>query len=153
MAWLKVSFWLVSVAAAGWFRRGLACLAGAFVAREAGAFFLGIFFVAGFFMCRQLGLRYGLRFLRHQLFEAFVGAQGGKLGVGVHLLDVLIAFFHGFAQILERVSEVARLSVHLGNHERERGAVIGRTRLGHYPNPRNPIENVWIEEVCRQILL
>src|ERR1039458_4895761 len=115
MAWLKVSFWLVSAAAAGWFRRGLACFAGVFLAREAGAFFLGTFFVAGFFfMCRQLGLRYGLRLLRHQLFKAFVGAQGGKLGVGVNLLDVLIAFFHGFAQKLQRAIEVARLGAHFG---------------------------------------
>src|ERR1035441_10658600 len=108
MAWLKVSFWLVSAAAAGWFRRGLACFAGVFLAREAGAFFLGTFFVAGFFfMCRQLGLRYGLRLLRHQLFKAFVGAQGGKLGVGVNLLDVLIAFFHGFAKKLAKDKKVS----------------------------------------------
>src|SRR5271157_1411577 len=71
----------------------------------------------------------GLRLLRHQLGEALVLAQGGELGLCVHLLDVFVTFFHGFTQILERVVHVAGLGVHLGHHEGERSAVSRRSGL------------------------
>jgi len=42
----------------------------------------------------------GLRLLRHQLGEARIGAEVGELRLGIDLVDVLVAFLHGLAEVL-----------------------------------------------------
>jgi len=98
-----------------------------------------------------VGLRNGLRSLRHQLLETLVGPQGGEFGFGIDLVDVLVAVFHGFAQIFQRAIEVAGLRVHLGHHERECSPIFGRSSLRHNAGARDPVEDIGIEREGRFI--